>query len=242
MYVMYLDETGDHSLVTIDPQYPIFCLAGCIFDLEYYTSIASPGIDQVKRTHFGTDAVVFHSYEIRKQKNAFNVLRDLAKRVSFYNDLDQIMGGLDYTIIASCIRKQSLANMYSDPNNPYSLSLIFLVERFQKFLEDRGAKGYLSVESRGAVPDAYLLKVFDECRNHGTRFCQGADIRNRITKIEFVTKAQNENGHQIADLVAYPIARYGLHPKRANPAFNILKDKFRRNGTRIRGYGYKEFP
>ncbi len=31
---MFLDESGDHSLVKIDEQFPVFCLAGCIFDEE----------------------------------------------------------------------------------------------------------------------------------------------------------------------------------------------------------------
>ena len=49
MYVMFLDETGDHSLTKIDPQYPVFCLAGCIFDVDYYNKKANKIIDKVKQ-------------------------------------------------------------------------------------------------------------------------------------------------------------------------------------------------
>jgi len=59
----------------------------------------------------------------------------------------------------------------------------------------------------------------------------------------FVTKQQNENGHQIADLVAYPIAKYGLDPKKQNPAFEVIKPKFRKSKSgEILGYGLKIFP
>ncbi|HCB35264.1 MAG TPA: DUF3800 domain-containing protein, partial [Candidatus Taylorbacteria bacterium] len=39
MKVMFLDESGDHSLDKIDASYPMFVLAGCIFDFEYYTNV-----------------------------------------------------------------------------------------------------------------------------------------------------------------------------------------------------------
>ena len=35
-YIVYVDESGDHSLTSIDPQYPIFVLAFCLFDKEKY--------------------------------------------------------------------------------------------------------------------------------------------------------------------------------------------------------------
>jgi hypothetical protein len=44
----------------------------------------------------------------------------------------------------------------------------------------------------------------------------------------------------MADLLAYPIARYVMEPKRANPAFDVLESKiYKKNGKR---YGLKNFP
>jgi len=34
MKVLFLDESGDHSLNVIDPQYPVFVLGGVIVDLK----------------------------------------------------------------------------------------------------------------------------------------------------------------------------------------------------------------
>ena len=36
MKVLYIDETGDHSLSKIDKSYPIFVLSGVIVDQEYH--------------------------------------------------------------------------------------------------------------------------------------------------------------------------------------------------------------
>ena len=35
MKILYLDESGDHSLSVIDPQYPVFVLGGVIVDVGY---------------------------------------------------------------------------------------------------------------------------------------------------------------------------------------------------------------
>jgi len=41
-YIIYVDESGDHSLESIDPDYPIFVLSFCIFKKSKYTSISVP--------------------------------------------------------------------------------------------------------------------------------------------------------------------------------------------------------
>jgi hypothetical protein len=35
MKVLFLDESGDHNLLKIDPQYPLFVLGGVIMDQGY---------------------------------------------------------------------------------------------------------------------------------------------------------------------------------------------------------------
>jgi hypothetical protein len=36
--VLFLDESGDHSLSKIDPQYPLFVLCGVILDEQYHNN------------------------------------------------------------------------------------------------------------------------------------------------------------------------------------------------------------
>jgi hypothetical protein len=38
MLILFLDESGDHSLNKIDTQYPVFVLGGCIVDGGYHDS------------------------------------------------------------------------------------------------------------------------------------------------------------------------------------------------------------
>ena len=58
--------------------------------------------------------------------------------------------------------------------------------------------------------------------------------------MRFKWKRENINGLQLADMIAYPIARYVLDPKAVNLAYDILKVKFYKKGTR--NFGLKVFP
>lgn len=241
-YVMFLDESGDHSLTKIDPQFPIFTLAGCIFEVKYYESVAVHRINQLKEVHFGSLDIVLHSYEIRKAKKDFSMLLNREKRERFISDMNTLITELDFTIIAACIRKEELNGQYRKPSDPYDLAFTFIVERFVKFLSENGGVGYFSFESRDPKSNRDLLDTYDWYRTVGNTYCPQELFNAHISKIEFVKKDENINGHQVADLVAYPIGRFCSNRGGQNPAFEILKPKFRKHGDRARGYGYKVFP
>jgi hypothetical protein len=46
---LYLDESGDHSLTVIDPQYPVFVLGGVIVDPQYERSVVAPAVSVHRR-------------------------------------------------------------------------------------------------------------------------------------------------------------------------------------------------
>ena len=49
-----------------------------------------------------------------------------------------------------------------------------------------------------------------------------------------------KNYLQLADLVAYPVARFVIEPKRANPAFDLVESKIYEKGGKR--YGLKIYP
>lgn len=244
--IMFLDESGDHSLEKIDPQFPVFCLAGCIFDETEYVQNSKSKIDAFKTRYFNNPSIILHSREIRKCEGIFNILLNKNTKEVFYKDLDNLMLQLPFTVLASVILKQKLKEQYADPANPYALSLEFIMERFLYFLEENNDIGYISVESRDPKSNTDLLTAFTETINNGSWINEihivAERFQHKIQKMIFVTKQQNENGHQIADLVAYPIAKYGIDSKKQNPAFEVIKPKFRSKGDKIVGCGFKIFP
>lgn len=70
-YIIYVDESGDHSLSSIDPQHPIFCLSFCVFHKDVYVAQLTPALRRLKFSIFGHDMVVLHEHDIRKKKGAF---------------------------------------------------------------------------------------------------------------------------------------------------------------------------
>ena len=67
----------------------------------------------------------------------------------------------------------------------------------------------------------------------------------RLKPLGVVKNDENIAGLQIADLVAYPIARKVLDPERQNLSFDVIRAKIRHKPgevKRLLGYGIKIFP
>lgn len=47
-YIVFVDESGDQSLVSIDKQYPVFVLSFCIFEKKHYVEHVVPEILKLK--------------------------------------------------------------------------------------------------------------------------------------------------------------------------------------------------
>lgn len=54
-YIVYVDESGDHSLQSVDENYPIFVLAFCVFHKRHYSEVIVPALEKFKFNHFGYD-------------------------------------------------------------------------------------------------------------------------------------------------------------------------------------------
>ena len=75
-FVVYVDESGDHSLISVDRDYPVFVLAFCIFYKGHYLSNVVPQLQRLKFDYFGHDLVILHEHEIRKEKGDFNTFKN----------------------------------------------------------------------------------------------------------------------------------------------------------------------
>ena len=63
-YIVHVDESGDHGLESIDPTYPVFVLAFCVFRKNVYQESVVPAIQRFKFRHFGHDMVNLHETDI----------------------------------------------------------------------------------------------------------------------------------------------------------------------------------
>jgi Protein of unknown function (DUF3800) len=240
-FIVFADESGDHSLAKINADYPVFVLSFCIFLKTDYVEAVCPLLQRFKLRWWAHDGVVLHSMRIRRQELPFVFLKTFDKREHFMADLTDTLARCPFTIIAAVIDKTRLREQYLQPENPYSLALKFCLERVHHFFRDRGQvfrKTAFLFECRGKREDAELARIF-------RRLCERANHRGRMPgySIEFFEKKANLPGLQIADLVSTPIGRRVLHPHAQNRAFEIIQHKFDRgpNGDAM-GWGLQVFP
>jgi hypothetical protein len=245
-FVVYVDESGDHGLVSVDSNYPVFVLAFCVFYKGHYCEKVVPALHKLKFNHFGHDLVVLHEHEIRKEKGDFR-FPNRAKKLALLDELTLLIEACNFILIACVIDKAKLRAKLPEPApNPYHLALGFCLETLYELLQEKqqdDALTHVVFECRGTKEDNELELEF-------RRICDGA---NRLGKrlpfdVKFASKQTNSAGLQVADLVARPVGLSVLRPQQVNRAFDVLRKKFfcsggrQAVGTGYEGWGLKVFP
>ncbi|MFE1574384.1 DUF3800 domain-containing protein [Comamonas odontotermitis] len=245
-YIIYVDESGDHSLVSIDDGYPIFVLAFCVFHKEYYSSEVVSDMERLKFRNFGHDMVVLHEADIRKEIAPFNNFANKAEKEFFLEELNGLITKSKFVLISCAILKKELPAKVAQDGNSYHIALVSCLETLYEFLIEKGQEEkttHVVVECRGKKEDNALELEF-------RRICDGANKfgKNLPFNIILADKKTNSTGLQFADLVARPIGRHLLNRNQANRAFDILRAKFFCKGGRSRvgkdyeGWGLKTVP
>lgn len=237
-FVVYVDESGDHSLASIDQAYPVFVLALCVFHKRHYAEKIVPAVQKFKFNHFGHDSVVLHEHEIRKQTGMFGFLTQRAVRDAFMGQLGTIMAASNFVLIACVVDKARLPKSEGAASNPYHIALGLCLEALRSFLAEKqqaDLKTHVVVECRGKKEDAELELEF-------RRICGGSNPTGKALMFDvvFADKKTSLAGLQLADLVARPVGINHLRPAQQNQAFEVLKSKFYCSGGRQRvGQGYE---
>ncbi len=243
-YHFFLDETGDHGLTYVDPNFPLFLLAGCFFS-EAELKKAEKEINDFKIDFFKTKEVILHSREIRKCEGAFQILFDLDLKKKFYERLNKIVLKMNFIIIGSGINKEEHIKKYGkDAGNPYNISLAFVIERLIFCSDEKNnSKVDIKIEKRGKKEDRQLLEQYNRIKDSGTYYVSSERFKNRISGFDFVAKRDNIIGLQIADLCAYPLARHVLNSEEPYIPFEIIQNKIYCNSFgKYQGFGLKVFP
>ena len=244
-YIVYVDESGDHGLRNVDPNYPVFVLSFCVFHKKHYAEKVVPAVERFKFRHFGHDTVVLHEHEIRKETGDFKFTSERHKH-AFIDELTAIIDASNFILISCVIDKMRLRERSQLGSNPYHLALGFCLETLYELMQEKKQHDFPShvvVECRGSKEDRDLELEF-------RRVCDG---ENRWSKrlpfrIVMADKRTNSSGLQLADLVARPVGLATLRPGQPNRAYDVLKKKFfcsggrRKVGSGFEGWGLKIHP
>jgi hypothetical protein len=246
--VLFLDESGDHSLEKIDSQYPVFVLCGVAMEETYHDGGATDALNDFKRKLFGTREIILHTLDFTRNKHGFEQMINPEFRMEFFVELEKLVRDLQFKIIACAIKKQEHLERYGlNALDPYMLSLSIVVERF--IFECGSPGGIVIAESRDAVLNNALELAFLDLKIRGTAYLPATKIHRRIRNFAIRGKGENITGLQLADVVATPIGRHVLG-KRTYPDycaggdfFLTVEQKLRKNWKgQYEGFGLVVLP
>ncbi len=222
-YIFYADESGDHSLTSVDATYPLFVLTICGFKISEYTQKVVPNFQKFKFRHFGHDMAILHEREIRKQIGDFEFLTDIVQREKFHLELTRIVAEANFDIFCCIIDKRIFRSDFF-PDNPYQVALSVCLQMIFKRLQrlHRADFNYHFVfEKRGNKEDKDLELEF-------RRIVDGINpLRKPFGgfKLRFADKRSNSTGMQLADLTAHPLGVAYLKPDQLNRAAQVIQSK-----------------
>lgn len=271
-YIMFIDESGTADLSYVNkrikrnqlvgPENAFLVISGCIISYDHFPQIRD-SILELKNKYwpsglYNARRVVLHGKDIRHKKKPFDDLT--INYENFLDDLYVFLDNQDFTIITSVLNKAQYLKIYTDlqsnyPNkvfiyHPYKLSLCFVIERFQYFLQRKNKLGVIVCESRGNKEDHKLLKDAIDIIDGTLQLSQRPKrrIKGVYFNPKFSVKHENKKsyfGLEIADLVAYITNNYYNMGRNFNCGLKHMFSSFEKkhdNYPKHLNYGIKFFP
>jgi hypothetical protein len=223
-YKLFIDESGSES--PSDDWSNFYVLSGCIIDEDKRNQLKNDA-DHIKFKYWGRTEIVFHSEEMGKDINDFEIFKNNPKLKSeFEKDLFNFLFRSPIKIMTVIIDKKLARKRGWNKNKVIKESCRCLIYHFIAFLLcKKKAKGKIIAESATTEKNLYFLKTFSYFlspgyseldRNH-------EEIKNILTSISFVTKRNHDIEEQLADLFAYgATCKY----RRDLKIKNIIKDSY----------------
>lgn len=234
MKIMFIDESGDHNLnpKKVQSTYPLFVLAGCIFEETYYKEQFVSKFNAFKKDFFDSDDIILHMVELTRPHQSkdkrYLKLRGPKFRIKFYTALNKFIAETEFSLAASVIKKVEHVTKYGlEGLDPYLLSFDNLLSRFIQNLKP-DQKGKIIAERRDDILDNQLELAWLNSKINGTSTVRASAIKEKIEDLRLAPKSLNEPGIQLADLVANPIGRHILKISRKpchEVDFEVLEKK-----------------
>lgn len=247
MYIMYIDESGDTVPLSKNGS-KFLSLTGCVIN-EKNIPLIEKQLRNVKTKFFQNPDVEIKSNFLRyanpdlKESSPIK-LNDREK----YNELEaaitKFLKDIPVTLYSTTIDKAAYWQQYPS-QNPYDIAYVFLLERFQKYLEKEKAYGICIIDPReGQVEKHYIGQELDRLHNK-MRWERGIlKCPNIIERLLFSTSDKTV-GIQIADLYCYPIFHVFEYNKKQGDYWRFkelsLPKLYKQNGI-LDGFGLKFFP
>ena len=185
-YLIFADESGDHGLVSIDEQFPVFALVFCIVQKQDYVEQIVPAMQRLKMAYWGHDQVILHEHDIRKEKGPFALLRtDRELREQFMTDLTALISATPMQVIASVIDKR-VHVLFESRGKQEDTELEL---EFRRICDNGGSWGYRQVDFQ----QMQFAHLFVDKRSNSTGL-QLADLVARPLALRHLRPDQSNQG------------------------------------------------
>jgi hypothetical protein len=224
-YMLYVDESGDQGMGNIDPAFPVLSIVGCAFEATQYAMLEQY-LSEFRTHRLNRPEACLHSSDIRRWRKTYLFLRDDQARLVLLNHLTEIIVRSDFTILSVTVEKKLLKDSSRSPAHPYELAIHGLLACYAHFLGMRRARGGVHFESRGKREDNDVRGFYNAKMSVGCAYVTPGEMRERLPYLpSFGTKQPPCPGLEVADLAAYPIARYAMNAGAENRPFEALRSK-----------------
>ncbi len=224
--LVFIDETGDHNLTTIDKNYPIFALGALLIEEDESIKM-NQIVNEIKKDFFADDGTfILHSSELRrpshkKSDSRNKIMNDPAIRESFYKTFEtKVMQGIDFRLVICLIEKHKFTNNYRYPADPYLFCFENLLNRI---IRHGGQHNAIYSEKRGQELDAELRAEYEKRCKVGVRFYL-PEIVTQKTSLDLIEKKQNINGLQVIDLIMACYVKHHMGKKHKMVGNDITPD------------------
>jgi len=135
---------------------------------------------------------------------------------------------------------EELARFFSDDETTYATALMFIAERYQRFLADQDSYGTIVLDSRQREVDDRMRRFFERLQEEGTPFTK----LERIVDSLLLGPSHFSLGLQAADLVVASTLAGRFHLGDASRWSKQLLPRFHSHPSTgvVEGVGLKEFP
>lgn len=249
MFIMYIDESGDTISLSQGGKH-FLVLTGCVIEEKEKVEIEKKFRD-IKHKYYQNPEIEVKSNFLRYAnpdllQTSPIKLKSREMYDSLENDISRFLKHISATVFSVVIDKEAYWKQYP-AQNPYEIAYIFLLERYQMFLQEKSELGICIIDPReGQVEKSFIGPALDKIHNllrwqeHG--FWQRCP--NIIERLLFSTSDKTV-GIQIADLYCYPVFHIFEYDKTKDEYWrfkDITYIKLHKKGTKVDGIGLKFFP
>ncbi len=212
--LVFMDECGDHSPAKVDADFPLLLLAFVIIEPRAYRDAIIPAMGRLKLEFWPHEGVNFHSRDIRKQLGDFAQFHRKEPRDRLMDGLASLIRNSAFDLVISCFHKTPANTEHA--HDTYFQALAEGLRQVSVRAKQLGMETvHLIAEARGKREDKEMTAWLE------AHLAGGHDG----PRLHLVIRAKSDNisGLQLADLCAYPAARYALRPQASNPAFDLVR-------------------